>query len=80
MARARRFVVEAQRSSSEPPPRARINTSHSARRPASFECRDDFARPPRALHGYGVNQDGHRRESAAQAHAGCRAPRRRWAR
>ena len=35
MARAKPSSLKAHRSSSEPPPRARIKTSHSARRPAS---------------------------------------------
>ena len=35
MARANSSSLKAHRSSKEPPPRARINTSHSARRPAS---------------------------------------------
>ena len=48
MARATRSSLKAQRSSSEPPPRARISTSHSGALPGQSERSDDLGRRPAA--------------------------------
>ena len=66
IARANLSSLKAHRSSSEPPPRARISTSHSARRPARPTGGDDLRGRLRALHGNRVDQHRHGRKAPRQ--------------
>ena len=65
-ARATRSSLKHQRSSSEPPPRATMSTSHSSRRDAGFDGAHDLRHRGRALHGGGVEQHARRGKPRAQ--------------
>ena len=77
MARATRSSLNAQRSSSEPPPRARINTSHSRRARCQAQRIDDAGRRRGALHRGWIDRARRRAGSGARACAGRRASPRR---
>ena len=66
MARANLSSLKAHRSSREPPPRARISTSHSARRPARADGGDDLRGRLRTLHGNGIDQYRYGRKAPRQ--------------
>ena len=66
IARATASSLNASRSSSEPPPRARISTSQSAAQRGEAQRRDDFDGAAATLDRHRVDQHRHGRETAPQ--------------